>query len=72
MRRVIAKNRAAKTAEAIGFRRLATHRGDVFDIDSDGYLRVVDRKKGADHRGRKNMSPANIENNFILAAPHGQ
>ncbi len=44
--------------------------GDVFDIDSDGYLRVVDRRRGPDHQcGGKNMSPASIENTILARAP---
>ncbi len=35
------------------------HTGDVFDIDSDGYLRVDRVAAGSPMCGRKNMSPAN-------------
>lgn len=59
----------AKTAEAIDSDGWL-HTGDVFDIDSDGYLRVVDRKKELIiNVAGKNMSPANIENTILAACP---
>ncbi len=46
------------------------HTGDIAEIDSDGYVSIVDRKKeliiGA---GGKNMSPANIEATLKGASP---
>ncbi len=63
------RNQPEKTAETIDADGWL-HTGDIAEIDDDGFVKIVDRKKELIiNAGGKNMSPANIEAQLKQGSP---
>ncbi len=63
------RNQPEKTAETIDADGWL-HTGDVAEIDADGFVKIVDRKKELIiNAAGKNMSPANIEQQLKQGSP---